>query len=184
MLCQKHGARIILAGDFNSTETTSRSSTGGLIKASNHRTERAACVQQLLDKWRLKDGWLTPGNPHRNREGDNLTHLTHWNHERTRGVRIDQVYSNFEMVGATMEVSTHHHPGSDHRGVLYRIRGTLGTASADKPKALPHRAFDLPEVIDFASARLAKFNASNVPDAECFGAWDVCKTKIKNFFLT
>ena len=106
MLCQKHGARIILAGDFNSTETTSRSSTGGLLEASNHRTERAACVQQLLDKWRLKDGWMTPGNPHRNREGDNLTHLTHWNHERTRGVRIDRVYSNFEMVGATMEVST------------------------------------------------------------------------------
>ena len=89
MLCQKHGARIILAGDFNSTETTSRSSTGGLLDASNHRTERAACVQQLLDKWRLKDGWLTPGNAHMNRKGDNLTHLTHWNHERTRGVRID-----------------------------------------------------------------------------------------------
>ena len=89
--------------------------------------------------------------------------------------------SNFEMVGATMEVSTHHHPGSDHKGFLYRIRGTPGTASADKPKALPHRLFDLPEVIDFASTRLAGFNASNVPDAECFGAWDVCKTKIKNF---
>ena len=51
MLRQKHGARIILAGDFNSTETTSGSSTGGLLEASNHRTERAACVQQLLDKW-------------------------------------------------------------------------------------------------------------------------------------
>ena len=47
MLCQKHGARIILAGDFNSTETTSRSSTRGLLEASNYRTERAACVQQL-----------------------------------------------------------------------------------------------------------------------------------------
>ena len=139
MLRQKHCARIILAGDFNSTETTARSSTGGLLNASNHRTERADCVQQLLDKWRLKDGWLTPQNPHRNREGDNLTHLTHWNHERTRGVRIDQVYSNFEMVGATMEVSTHHHPGSDHRGVLYRIRGTPGTASADKTERLTYQ---------------------------------------------
>ena len=181
MLRQKHGARIILAGDFNSTETTSRSSTGGLLDASNHRRERADCVQQLLDKWRLKDGWLTPLNPHRNREGDNLTHLTHWNNERTRGVRIDRVYSNFELVGATMEVSTHHHPGSDHKGVLYRIRGSPGTTTTDKTKALPHRAFDLPEVIDFASVRLEKFNASNVHDAECFGAWDVCKTKIKNF---
>ena len=33
-------------------------STGGLLDASNHRRERADCVQQLLDKWRLKDGWL------------------------------------------------------------------------------------------------------------------------------
>ena len=28
MLCQKHGARIILAVDFNSTETLAKSSTG------------------------------------------------------------------------------------------------------------------------------------------------------------
>ena len=54
MLCQKHGARIILAGDFNSTETLSKSSTGGLLDATRHRAERSACVQQLLDKWRLK----------------------------------------------------------------------------------------------------------------------------------
>ena len=30
MLCQKHGARVILAGDFNSTETLAKSLTGGL----------------------------------------------------------------------------------------------------------------------------------------------------------
>ena len=59
MLCQKHGARIILAGDFNSTESLARSSTGGLLDATRHRAERAACVQQLLDKWRLKDGWMS-----------------------------------------------------------------------------------------------------------------------------
>ena len=63
MLRQKHGARVILAGDFNSTETLDRSSTGGLLDASKHRADRAACVQQLLDKWRLKDGWLHPKNP-------------------------------------------------------------------------------------------------------------------------
>ena len=66
MLQQKHGARVILAGDFNSTETLDRSSTGGLLDASKHRADTAACVQQLLDKWRLKDGWLHPQNPYRN----------------------------------------------------------------------------------------------------------------------
>ena len=39
MLCQKHGARIILAGDFNSTETLSKSSTGGLLDATRHRAQ-------------------------------------------------------------------------------------------------------------------------------------------------
>ena len=104
MLRQKHGARVILAGDFNSTETLDRSSTGGLLNASKHRADRAACVKQLLDKWRLKDGWLHPQNPYRNGERDNLSHLTHWNHERTSGVRIDRVYLNFDIIGVTLEV--------------------------------------------------------------------------------
>ena len=43
--------------------------------------------------------------------------------KKTRGVRIDRVYLNFDIVGATLEVQTLHHPGSDHKGVLYRIRG-------------------------------------------------------------
>ena len=149
--------------------------------ASKHRADRAACVQQLLDKWRLKDGWLHPQNPYRNGERDNLSHLTHWNHERTRGVRIDRVYLNFNIVGATLEVQTLHHPGSDHKGVLYRIRGNPGAVKASTRKALPHRAFDLPEVIDFASERLVEFNASTVSGRECFGAWDVLKAKVKNF---
>ena len=28
---------------------------------------------------------------------DDLTHLTHWNHDKTRGVRIDRVYLNFDI---------------------------------------------------------------------------------------
>ena len=99
----------------------------------------------------------------------------------TRGVRIDRVYLNLAIDGATMEVSTLHHPGSDHKGVLYKIRGCPGPAKVDTPKALPHRAFDLPEVIEFASERLAEFNASTTLDRECFGEWDVLKTKVKNF---
>ena len=73
----------------------------------------------------------------------NLSHLTHWNHERTRGVRIYRVYLNFDIVGATLEVQTLHHPGSDHKGVL--------------------------------------FNASPTSGRECFGEWDVVKSKVKNF---
>ena len=68
-----------------------------------------------------------------NRERDNLTHLTHWNQDRTRGVRIDRIYLNFKTVGATLEVCTLHHPGSDHKGVLYRIRGIHGPDTDTKP---------------------------------------------------
>ena len=39
MLQQKHGARVILAGDFNSTETLDRSSTRCLLDASKHRAD-------------------------------------------------------------------------------------------------------------------------------------------------
>ena len=98
-----------------------------------------------------------------------LTHLTHWNHDRTRGVRIDRVYLIFTIVGATLEVSTLHHPGSDYKGVLYKIRGCSGPTKVDTPKALPHRAFYIPEVIEFASERLAEFNASTTLGRDSFG---------------
>jgi hypothetical protein len=45
-------------------------------------------------------------------------HLTHWNHEHTRGHCIDRVYANF-VIEVEVMVTTFHHPGSDHRGVLY-----------------------------------------------------------------
>ena len=51
----------------------------------------------------------------------------------------------------------------------------------DTPKALPHRAFDLPEVIEFASERLVEFNTSTTSGRDSFGEWDVLKTKVKNF---
>ena len=110
-----------------------------------------------------------------------LTHLTHWNHDRTRGVRIDRVYMNFAISGATLEVNTLHHPGSDHKGVLYKIKGCAGPTKLVTPKALPHRAFELPEVIEFASERLAEFNASTTLGRDSLGEWDVLKTKVKNF---
>ena len=59
MLCQKHGARIILAGDFNSTETTSRSSTGGHIRCLQPQNREsclcAATFGQVETEGRLAD---------------------------------------------------------------------------------------------------------------------------------
>ena len=80
-----------------------------------------------------------------------------------------------------MEVCTLHHPGSDHKGVLYRIKGIPGPEKVDTPKALLHRAFDLQEVINFTSERLVEFNTSTTSGTDCFGEWDVFKTKVKNF---
>ena len=68
-----------------------------------------------------------------------------------------------------MEVCTLHHPVSDHKGILYRIKGILGPEKVDTPKALPHRAFDLPEVINVTSERLVEFNTSTTPGTDCFG---------------
>ena len=65
--------------------------------------------------------------------------------------------------------------------MLYRIRGDPGSAKVSTIKALPHRAFDLPEVVKFASDRLAEFNTSPTSGRECFGEWDVVKSKVKNF---
>ena len=48
-------------------------------------------------------------------------------------------------------------------------------------RALPHRAFDLLEVVKFAPDRLAEFNASPTSGRECFGELDVIKSKVKNF---
>ena len=94
------------------------------------------------------------------------------------GVRIDRVYLNFDIIGATLEVQTLHHPGSDHKGVLYRIRGNPGTEKVSTVKAFPHRAFDLLEEVKFASDRLAEFNTSPTSGKECFGEWDVIKSKV------
>ena len=99
----------------------------------------------------------------------------------TRGVRIDRVYLNFDIPGTSLEVQTLHHLGLDHKCVLYRIRGNPGAAKEDATKALPHRAFDLLEVVKFTSNRLAEFNASPISGRECFGEWDIFKSKVRNF---
>jgi hypothetical protein len=110
--------RVILAGDFNSTETLSSFDTGGPLPPSHAKESNAQALQTLLDEWRFKDLWTRESNDSRESERNSLEHLTHWNNDHTRGHRTDRVYANFA-IEAEVTVTTFHHPGSDHRGVLY-----------------------------------------------------------------
>jgi hypothetical protein len=112
------GKRVILAGDFNSTETLSFFDTGGPKRPSKAKEPNAESVQELLNEWKFKDLWTKESNKAREVERPQLDHLTHWNHDHTRGVCIDRVYTNF-VINADVEVTTHYHIGSDHKGVKY-----------------------------------------------------------------
>ena len=50
--------RIILAADFNSTETVNSYDTVGSLPPTVHRRKRGNIIQELLDKWHLKDLWM------------------------------------------------------------------------------------------------------------------------------
>jgi hypothetical protein len=108
--------RVILSGDFNSTETRSLYDTEGALPPTN--TKNTNAIQEILDTYGFKDLWAHGDNKAREQERPKLQHLTHWNHDHTRGVRIDRVYTNFAIRG-NIKVTTWHHLGSDHRGVLY-----------------------------------------------------------------
>lgn len=174
--------RIILAADFNSTETLSSFDTGGPKPPSSSKDNNAEDAQQFLDAWRLKDLWTKESNPAREEERDSLEHLTHWNHEHTRGVRIDRVYANFP-IGAEVSVTTHHHPGSDHRGVLYSWANTPEILEEAPPPPLPHRAFDLKEVKNFVALTLKEFEEEHMDKDYAFPKWDKAKRLIKNFAI-
>jgi hypothetical protein len=113
-------------------------------------------IQEFLNDWRFKDLWTKEINEQRELERKNLDHLTHWNHKHTRGVCIDRIYANFN-VKVDITVFTHHHPGSDHRGVLYlwSYRAPAGTRPLNRP--LPHRAFEFKEVIEYNKAILVDY---------------------------
>jgi hypothetical protein len=110
--------RVILSGDFNSTETRSLYDTGGALPPTNTKNTNAMAIQEILDAYRFKNLWAYGDNEAREQERPKLHHLTHWNHDHTRGVHIDRVYANFA-IHDNIKVTTWHHPGSDHRGVLY-----------------------------------------------------------------
>jgi hypothetical protein len=76
-----------------------------LKRPSKAKERNAESVQELLNEWRLKDLWTKESNEAREVERPQLDHLTHWNHDHTRGVRIDRVYTNF-VIKADVEVTT------------------------------------------------------------------------------
>jgi hypothetical protein len=104
-----------------------------------------ATVQTILDTYGFKDLWIHRDNEARELERPKLQSLTHWNHDHTRGVPIDRVYTNFAIMGK-IKVTTWHHPGSDHRGVLYSWSNAPQSPEDPPARPLPHRAFDLKTV--------------------------------------
>jgi hypothetical protein len=126
----------------------------------------------------LKDLWAQGGNPHKTREKGSLEHLTHWNAEHTRGVRIDRMYANFHIDGK-VEVSTHHHVTSDHRGIFLSVsRRNEGATLAPPSDRIPHRAFDLPKVKAFTIAAMGTFVANPGTGKDTLAKWDSVKSRI------
>ena len=80
--------RIILTGDFNSTETLGNFDTAGDLPPGVHNDSRSAMVQELVDKWHLKDLWKDSKNPACDQEKESVKHMTHWNWKMTRGSEL------------------------------------------------------------------------------------------------
>jgi hypothetical protein len=174
--------RVILAGDFNSTETLSSFDTGGPLSPSEAKDKNTEAIQEVLNAWQFKDLWTRESNKQREAERKNLEHLTHWNHEHTRGVRIDRVNANFR-IEADVTVSTHQHLGSDHRGLLssWSHRGHIDTSPPNRP--LLHRAFKLKEVIEYNKAVLADNQENHLEGPNAFPKWDKAKLLMRTYAI-
>ena len=177
--------RIILTGDFNSTETLGLFDTAGDLPPGNHRDTRSAMVQELLDKWHLKDMWKDNKNPVRDQEKDNVKHMTHWNWEMTRGVRIDRVYTNFEIEGGHVMVTTETHLGSDHKGISWHLKGDApkkaskgGQKGRKPPDKAPHRAYLMEETKVGTATALDTYLASDKRGKELLDIWDKTKREV------
>ena len=177
------GRRIILAADFNSTEGISKWDAGGILPPTKHRQKRAELISELIGKWKLKDLWTHQENPKRAEETNTGTHLTHWNADRTRGVRIDRVYANFEIEGR-IEVSTHYHPSSDHKGVKFIFSSPEAKEAAPQAPPLPHRAFNLPKVVIGIKEILEAWQSTSPTSENLLKDWDMAKKKIKNLAIS
>jgi hypothetical protein len=86
MLSGLKSKRVILAGDFNSTETLSSFDTGGPLPPSHAKESNEQAIQTLLNEWRFKDLWTREGNDSRETERNSLEHLTHWNNDHTESM--------------------------------------------------------------------------------------------------
>jgi hypothetical protein len=107
--------RVVMTGDFNSTETKSSYDTGGPLPPTNTKNTNMATIQTILDTYGFKDLWIHRDDEARELERPKFQHLTHWNHDHTRGVHIDRVYTNFAILGK-IKVTTWHHPGQTIKG--------------------------------------------------------------------
>jgi hypothetical protein len=131
-------------------------------------------IQEILDAYGFKDLWAYGDNEAREQERPKLHHLTHWNHDHTRGVRIDRVYANFA-IHSNIKVTTWHHLGSDHREVLYTWSNTPHTKEEPPPRPLPHRAFELKSVREYNKAILTNFMEKHLEGPNAFPKWDKAK---------
>jgi hypothetical protein len=166
--------RVILAGDFNSTETKSSFDAGGSLPPSDGKEPNSEAIQTMVTKWGFKDLWTQESNLSREVERPNLDHLTHWNHDHTRGLRLDRIYANFEIKG-TVNVSTAPHIGSDHKGVLLKCCNLPEAPGAPPPRPLPHRAFELKSVKEYNKAILTDYLENHLTGPNAYPKWDKAK---------
>jgi exonuclease III len=179
ILSKNKGKRVILGGDFNSTEGYSSFDTGGQLNPTHHREARAIIIEELLNKWRLKDWWLNPENPAREKERKDLLHLTHWNVNHSRGVRIDRIYGNFVVEG-TVTINTVHHPCTDHKGLHVAITPKGDTLpKVNKIAPLPHRAFELLSIKTMIQEVLLAHLEEDQIVENTFSKWDKAKRTIR-----
>jgi hypothetical protein len=117
-------------GDFNSTETLSTFDASGPLAPSCAKEVNVEVVQTLLSNWRFKDLWTREDNNSRETKKNLQEHLTHWNHEHTRGHHINRVYANFvievdkgheTLTGHFVKISAYANNTAVHLGLLTDI---------------------------------------------------------------
>jgi hypothetical protein len=165
-------------GDFNSTETLSTFDIGGPLAPSRANVE---VVQTLFSKWRFKDLWTREDNDSRETKRNLQEHLTHWNHEHIRD-HIDRVYANF-VIEVKVMVTTFHHPGSDHKGVLYMWSAQAPFTEEPPLPLLPYRAFELKEVKAYNKAILQDYVENHLEGINAFSKWDKAKRLICTYAI-
>ena len=182
---RKHtkGKRVILTGDFNTTDTLGKEDCGGPEIPGLHRTARAEIILELIFKWKFKDMWSNKGNTYRVKERANSSHLTHWNHEMTKGVRIDRAYANF-LTDMEVSVKTIHHPGSDHKALVFSIKSRDTSESNSRPSTpkIPHKAMEYKEIVDKTRVPFEKLNkfleeCPEGAETHLFDKWEAAKKK-------